>query len=385
MQYLAKDLMNLVQKDIPNGVHTYTCTRNALNTAFQMINFTGSHLSSVADNGVYDSQMLIIKKSKGVIVIDKGVTIRPAVRKKAMIIVADVLVNYGRITMEARGSNAPGENVYLFSNQFVPAVGARGADRNYLQKNLGMYQTQSYVGKTGRSGVNRQSGGGGSGAAGGGFMSTTANFAGAGGYGTSYSGGAGSGAMTTEIQMREPNKIVNSPDVVGLAGSYAAITTDGNWWDSAMGGIGIPNGKDVVYKKQWQSYFYGDQYRWNKNAGTGGLLIIFANLLINLGQIDSNGSSIEPYTKYGDGISEGGCSGGGSVNIITGRYHSINGIACSYGGKGIGVYASNRVGGTGGNGCVTINQGILSVRLNTDIYKDVDPQYIIENDNLFDW
>lgn len=384
MQYLAKDLKNLVNRNIPDGVHTYTCTTNGLYTAFQMINTTTKHFNSIADNWVYDSQMLIIK-NPGVMMIDKGVTIRPAVRKKAMIIVADVLINYGRITMEARGSNAPGENVYLFSNQYVPAVGARGADRNYLQRNLGMYECQYYTGKTGYSGVNRQSGGGGSGAASGGYRSTTHNFAGAGGYGTSYSGGAGSGGMGTEIEMRESGKYVNSPDVSGVVGSYGAVTSDGGWWDSAMGGIGIPNGKDVVYKKKWQSYFYGDQYYWNKNSGTGGLLIIFANLLINFGQIDSNGSSIEPYSRYGDGIQEGGCSGGGSVNIITGRYHSIGGIACSYGGKGVGVYGWNRAGGAGGNGCVTINQGILPTRLNTDIYKDIDPQCVIEFDKLFGW
>lgn len=386
MQYLEKSLLRLVRRNIPDGIHKYTSTRNRLTTAFQMINIsekdnTVERLKAKDDN-VLDSEMIILK-SDGIIVIDKDTVLTPNVRKKAMIVVADILINNGRITMEARGSSAQGENVYLFENQFVPAIGAKGGDRTYLPYNLGMYQTQQKNGNSGANGINRQSGGGGAGSANGGYCSTSANYSGAGGYGTSYSGGAGSGAMGTQIQMREPWRLVNTQDVINVYGSDAANTTDGNWWNSAMGGIGVINGKDVVNKSGYQAYNYGDQYYWNKGVGTGGLLIIFANLLINLGQIDSNGSSIVPYSWLGDEIIEGGCSGGGSVNLITGNYLSDGGIVCANGGKGIGLYHS-LLGGSGGNGCVTIDEGILSpVRLNTNIFKDMIPQEVFEHSKIF--
>ena len=386
MQYLEENLLYLTRRNIPDGIHSYTSVRNGLTTAFQMINIRKNENAverlKIKDDNVLDSEMIILK-SDDIIIIDKDTVLTPNVRKKAMIIIADVLINSGRITMQARGSNAQGENVYLYENQFVPAIGAKGANRTYLPYNLGMYQTQQKNGNPGTNGVNRQSGGGGAGSVNGGYCSSSGNYSGAGVYGTSYSGGDGSGAMGTQIQMREPWKLVNTEDVINVNGSDAATTTDGNWWDSAMGGIGVLNGKDVVYKRGYQAYNYGDQYYWNKGVGTGGLLIIFANLLVNFGQIDSDGSSIVPYSPLGDNIHEGGCSGGGSVNLITGNYISDGGIVCANGGKGIGVYYGV-LGGSGGNGCVTIDEGVLSsTRLNTNIFKDMIPQDVFEHSKIF--
>ena len=76
MQYLEKSLLRLVRRNIPDGIHKYTSTRNRLTTAFQMINIsekdnTVERLKAKDDN-VLDSEMIILK-SDGIIVIDKVV------------------------------------------------------------------------------------------------------------------------------------------------------------------------------------------------------------------------------------------------------------------------------------------------------------------------
>ena len=80
------------------------------------------------------------------------------------------------------------------------------------------------------------------------------------------------------------------------------------------------------------------------NNGTGGLLIIYSENVINKYTIASNGSN-GGYAETG-----GGSSGGGSINIFyKDKISLLKEIA-------IGGYATGktRVGGAGGNGTVTI-------------------------------
>lgn len=75
--------------------------------------------------------------------------------------------------------------------------------------------------------------------------------------------------------------------------------------------------------------------------GTGGLLVIYTNILNNNGKITSKGSN-----SY-DG---GGASGGGSVNIFYSRVEK-EGVIDATGGSGT---ENDRIGGDGGNGCITL-------------------------------
>lgn len=77
-------------------------------------------------NTTADSQMLILKFNKS-LTINSGITLIPQVRKKGMLIyVAETLTNNGTISMTARGASATGQNVYLYNDYYVPAIGGTG-------------------------------------------------------------------------------------------------------------------------------------------------------------------------------------------------------------------------------------------------------------------
>ncbi len=107
------------------------------------------------------------------------------------------------------------------------------------------------------------------------------------------------------------------------------------------GGAGNPGVASYsIYPKRdnnWTPWYFGTK----ASNGTGGLLIIKADIINNLGRIKSNGSN-GANTSY-----SGGSSGGGSINIFYSNRATNKGLYDLKGGT-----TSN--GGAGGNGTITI-------------------------------
>lgn len=127
--YYAKTLYNLIKQTIPDGIYIYHCTTNDIEIEFQIINYNSDIVLNTATtfgNTTADSQMLILKFHKN-LTINSGITLIPQVRKKGMIIyVAETLINNGKISMTARGASATGQDVYLYNDEYVPALGSAG-------------------------------------------------------------------------------------------------------------------------------------------------------------------------------------------------------------------------------------------------------------------
>lgn len=127
--YYANTLFDLVKQTIPDGVHLYHCTTNNIEIEFQMINYnTDIVLNSATTfgNTTVDTQMLILKFNKN-LTVNSGITLIPQVRKKGMVVyVSGTLINNGKISMTARGASATGQDVYLYNNEYVPAIGGNG-------------------------------------------------------------------------------------------------------------------------------------------------------------------------------------------------------------------------------------------------------------------
>ena len=192
----------------------------------------------VATANTYAQNMVIVKVN-GDLEIDEGVTVAPYYDKSYggpkgfTLYVTGKLTNKGTID-NSHGAKAVGQNVYLWKNtdgsyEYVPAIGATGGSKVQNASN----------GVKGASGTGRQTGGGGSAR----NNCTNCGPIAAGGTGTSYSGGVGSGTQ------------YNAPEVSK---------------DGGMGGA--PDGAG------------------NPTNGTGGLLTIYANEYENKGTIKVTGS-----------------------------------------------------------------------------------------------
>ena len=282
------------------------------------------------------------------ITINSNITLTPPYRCKGLIIFdCGTTINNGIISMTSRGASAKGQNIYLYKNEYVPAQGASGGNA-VRRKTEGLTS-----GNTGKNGTNRKTGGGASGGAFRGASYKYTVISGAGGNGTSYSGGAGGGG----ISARERNWTGNSGSSEGGAGG-AGISNYITYGYGAGGGAGNPGGIGSYQGKK-------NVARSGKN-GTGGFLIIYTNKLINNNKINSNGSS--GGNADARVPASGGGSGGGSINIFASSIYN-NGIIEAIGGAAV------RYGGAkGGDGCVTITQiPINNIKINivnSNIYKD---------------
>lgn len=247
-----------------------------------------------------DSRMVIMKYN-GNLKVDTDRIITAQTRKKGIFLyVAGDLINNGEISMTARGAKAKGQNVYLWQNDYVPAVGAAGGEsvsgRGYTK------------GKEGEKGKLRQTAGGGSG----GFdvaYTSLGGSSGNGAKGTSYSGGTGggsAGARNNGMESGQPG------EENGKAGGYGKT-----------GGTGNPG---------------GEGFSSNGTTGTGGLITIYANNFNNL-----NGN----ITSKGTNNTNGGASGGGSINIFYNKLINKGTIEAT-GGTG------ENLGGNGGDGSITL-------------------------------
>ena len=230
----------------------------------------------VATASEYAKNMIVLKVN-GDLTIDEGTTLTAYTSKngyggpKGMTIYCTGTINNnGTVSMTARGAKAVGQNVYLWKNtdgsyEYVPEDGSEG------------------------NGVDRATGKGAKGSGGGGE----------GAIGTSYSGGAGGGGkrLSGTAEKGSPNG--------GKGGD--AVRDSGATYTGAGGGAGNPGGK------------YSGRNASDGENGTGGLLIIASNNILNKGTIEANGAS------GGSALEPGGNSGGGSINIFYNENHINDG------------------------------------------------------------
>ena len=285
-----------------------------------------------------EKRMLILKYNKN-LNIEENATITPTgtsetineathlcTKKGMFIYCAETLTNNGEITMTAKGTvNQEGENVYLYKNEdntyeYVPAIGANG----------GSSVSHAKPGINGQSGTSRKTGGGGSGA--GGYCGT----AGAGGNGTSYSGGAGGGGAAGNASNQWGTGTAGSS--IGGPGGNAGL--GGSFSRSAGGGAGNPGG---INKSISQNYMV------DAENGTGGLLIIYTNIINNNKTISSKGSN----GGFGSDAPGGG-SGAGSINIFYKTSIERGTITANGGSKGSAPHYTSYQAANGGAGSITI-------------------------------
>ena len=357
MVYYARTLFDLVKQTIENGEYTYHCMTNDIEINFQIINFEEDITINSAisyGNTIEDSQILILKFHKNLTITGSGVII-PQVRKKGMLIfVGDKLINQGKISMTARGASTSGQDIYLYKKDFVPAVGAIGGDK------IGGVAGSSN-GNPGITGINRETGGGGGGSR---YSNYTAQYSGAGGSGTSYSGGAGGGGIACYLDTN-PSYMAGDGSSTGGAGgdAWCRRTTANN--HNATGGAGNPQGMNRI----GTSVGTGSYVTGTSQKGTGGLLILYATSFDNQNTIESKGSnsglnSSSNATTY---CRPGGASGGGSINIYCKEIINEGTITAAGGIGAIGALT----GGNGGNGSVTIVNNVEIPMLSQVIKDDV--------------
>ena len=292
-----------------------------------------------------DAKNTVVLKVNGNLTINEGITLTACKSdngyggpKGLMIYCTGTITNNGTISMTARGARAKGENVYLYENnnntfEYVPAEGAKGGESLRKGRNSGGNGINGYAGSK------RQTGGGGSGA----VWASDENpiaISGAGGSGTSYSGGTGGGGCN-----QNSSSTIKAEDgslIGGKGGNGRGYRASSSWATRlAGGGAGNPGGIGG------QNGF-GNATDGTGENGTGGLLIIYSNIINNPGKIESNGSKGTVYTYVG-----GGSSGGGSINIFYKEDISCTGTVETKGGD-IGSNSSYTSGSQGGDGTVSI-------------------------------
>ena len=296
-----------------------------------------------------DASEMVVVKVDGDLTIGSGVSLQPYSTsyggpKGFLIYVNGTLTNSGNID-NSHGAKAVGEDVYLWQNAIytndddkfekVPAEGGTIGARVYRGSD------GCTNGASGGAGINtakRATGGGGSGAAC--RWATAKSYSGAGGRGTSYSGGAGGGAISARNSGTHSGYAGSS---TGGAGGQGLTKRDNTTRYSAGGGAGNPGGKGSQNNSATTSY--------SGRNGTGGLLIIYAKNFIN--ETTGTLTAVGALGGYDNQHAGGGSSGGGSINIFYYVGYVNNNTTTN---KGINVAGGGvaRNGGTGGAGTVTI-------------------------------
>ena len=300
--------------------------------------------------------------------IQPGAVLTPPYRCKGLVIFdAGKIENSGTITMTQRGASAEGQNIYLYQNQFVPAVGANGAAS--VGGWSGDPNTWVYGGN-GSNGTGRQTGGGGGAIAGGSWTWGNVWYnTGRGGNGTSYSGGTGAGQYRRHSGgYAGPMLDVNGSNTGGQGG-HGSQNWDYEYSDyGCPGGVGNPCGR---YTRWTGGRFTREISGGDQNEGTGGLLVIYSQRISNDGTISSEGTA----SRHGGA----GSSGGGSINIFYGSEFT-RGTISAKGGQG---------GRYGGDGTISIDQitlesfSLKEERYNSNFYKDAQPGVAFDFEKLF--
>lgn len=270
--------------------------------------------------------------------ITENVILTPPYRCKGFVIYANTLTNNGTISMTARGASAEGQDIYLFQDEYIPAVGALGGE-----KIGGVSGSQN--GNPGINGISRQTGGGGSGSR---YSNYSNQWSGAGGTGTSFSGGSGGGGYAGYLAGNYDYSATDASSFGGEGGNAFCRRTSANN-HNATGGAG----NDAGYNARRTSGAGVANVTWERTSenGTGGTLILFTKKLINNGLIASNGSN-SGLSGYNDAshCRTGGASGGGSINIFYKSYINSGNVTAAGGVAAQGALK----GGDGGNGCITL-------------------------------
>ena len=348
--YNSESLLKALENDeISTGTYKVTVEYEAYN--LKVYSFDGNLTikgntvlgteEDVATASEYAKNMVVLKVN-GDLTVEEGATLTSYASKdgyggtKGMTIYCTgTLNNNGTISMTARGAKAEGQDVYLWKNtdnsyEYVPAEGALGAKR------VGGTNANCN-GLDGDNGTNRQTGGGASGAsaANSSLSSKATAYSGAGGQGTSYSGGTGGGGAIAGWQ---------GPMIAKAGNSNGGSGGDSNayYQNTAGSGAGNPFGKDYSAVSGLNNI---------KDFGTGGLLIINSKNLVNKGKIECNGKMGGDYSDSSIG---GGASGGGSLNIFYKNNYENNGKITADGGEKTKKSLYN--GGAGGIGSISIGQ-----------------------------
>lgn len=224
--------------------------------------------------------------------------------------------------MTARGTyNQAGENVYLWKNtnntfEYIPAEGGAGSDKRTLSEYKDGYRIPGEKGTNGTDQEARATGGGGSG----GVYAWRTIFKDAcgGATGTSYSGGAGGGGVyhweNTKHDFGNTKFIESNAKPNGGQGG-TGFGYQYQPYNGYYNGGGSGAGTKIVANQETGG---GTVYEnIPAQVGTGGLLILYSDVLHNDGTISSNGSAGGSIRGNG-GCSAGGAgSGAGSINIFT--------------------------------------------------------------------
>jgi hypothetical protein len=359
--YTGDSILQIIAANItmPAGAHTFTANGVSYAVNVARNDSTNQTWGSMSFGSTTADNEMVIVIVQGNLTINSGATITTQVRKRGFLLyVTGTLTNNGTISMTARGAIAAGQNVHLYRNlngtyETVPAVGATGG--------VGVPLVSGLIRKNhGLSGTGRQSGGGGSGAC----RGTGALKGGDGSSGTSYSGGSGGGGSYSVAESNtQPgqNAAVNGGKG-GNASAKSVVGTVALYSVRSSGGAGNPAGSDA-YAANSNATNVGNESANTAQAGTGGLLIIFANIVNNNGNIQSNGSNVGPRNLGVTRHAGGGASGGGSINVFYRSSH-VRGTITANGGVSTGFTGLisdtgafvNEDGGSGGNGTVTVTQ-----------------------------
>ena len=265
-----------------------------------------------------------------------GVTLIPPYRCKGIIIgCPGNFTNDGTISMTKRGASGAGKDIALVNNYSISAIGGSG----------GASRSGTGSGNSGNSSSSGvlSCGGGGSGAVYDTFSESIASFAG--GNATSFSGGTGSGGCYAGTA-----NATAASNTGGAGGSFGVRAYAALGRFAILGGTGNPKGTS--------SYAETSQMDSINGYGTGGLIVIFANNLVNDGIIESKGSQAEGFPKSSVSdisavnVITGGSSGGGCI-VLFANSITNNGTVNSQGGSVPTVDSSVRtkyLGGAGGNG-----------------------------------
>lgn len=139
----------------------------------------------------------------------------------------------------------------------------------------------------------------------------------------------------------------------GKGGNGTVAVNGGSDSYLAGGGAGNPGGNSEQIR---------GNYSFMPENGTGGLLIIYSNNIINNGKIYSYGSKGGYFLPPGYAIGGGGSSGGGSINIFYNNKFEQGTISS----KNV-LNDETGIGGAGGDGTVTIGNIATGTFENTEL------------------
>jgi len=274
-----------------DGYYDVTCNGVTYNTELVNIRDSVNLLNGPNWGDIQADGTMLIVRIDGNLTINNGVMVTSRTRRKGFLIyVTGTLRNNGTISMTSRGAHAVGQSVHLWkdhdTNSYItiPACSDTTSDYNPLLQGYSAYCGSSYSGGAGR----------------GGYAGSTQPSIGGPGAGTGLIDSVGI--------------LCGGPGEAGRSGSSS--NSGGGGGAGNPGGPGGAGGSAV-----------GTKPGTSGGSGTGGLLILYANqILNNIGLLESrgsNGGSGGQATNMSG--ARGGGSGGGCITVFY-NYGSISNI-----------------------------------------------------------